>query len=182
MSIVLLSMFVSLDGFVNNPQGKVGPLYPDPAAFGDTAYMRESIQKTGAVVMGRRTFDMGDPADYVGQYEYQVPIFVVTHHPPEVATPQDEHLTFTFVTGGIEDAVTRARAAAGNREVLIIGASAGQQALNAGVVDELELGLSPMLFGGGTPLLAHLERPPRLEQIRVTDLAGVTILRYRVLR
>ena len=55
--------------------------------------------------MGRRTFEMGDPDSYVGNYEFQVPIFVLTHHPPSVAPKQDEHLTFTFVTDGVESAV-----------------------------------------------------------------------------
>lgn len=182
MGRVLLSMFVSLDGSVNDPQGRVGPLYPEPAALAQTAFMQDSIRGTGAVVMGRRTFEMGYPDDYVGQYEYQVPIFVVTHHPPELAPKQDERLTFAFVTGGIEDAVARAKVAAGDREVLIVGgADTAQQALNAGVVDELEIGVAPVLFGGGTPLFSNLLRPLRLEQTQVTDLLGTTVLRYRLL-
>lgn len=59
------------------------------------------ISETGAVLMGRRTFEFGDPNRYVGNYEFQVPIFVVTHHRPAVAPKQDERLTFTFVTDGL---------------------------------------------------------------------------------
>lgn len=183
MGTVHLSMFISLDGFVNDSQGRVGPLYPDPALLAQTAFMQDSIRRTGAVVMGRRAFEMGNADDYVGQYEYQVPIFVLTHHPPEVAPKQDERLTFTFVTGGIEDAVARALAAAGDREVLIIGgAETAQQALKAGVVDELEIGVAPVLFGDGTPLFANLLHSVRLEQTKVAELSGTTVLRYRVIR
>ncbi|WP_420593763.1 dihydrofolate reductase family protein [Deinococcus sp.] len=182
MGTVLLSMFVSLDGFVNDPRGRVGPLYPDPAVLSQTAFMQDSIRNTGAVVMGRRAFDMGDPDDYLGQYEYQVPILVLTHHPPAVPPKQGEQLTFTFV-GGIEDAVTQAQAAAGSREVLIIGgADTAQQALNAGVVDELEVGVAPVLLGGGTPLFGMLLHPVSLERTTVNDVLGTTILRYRVIR
>lgn len=132
MDSVLLSMFVSLDGFVNDPQGRVGPLYPDPAALAQTAFM------------------------------------------------QDERLRFTFVTSSIEDAVAQAKLAAGDREVPILGgADTAQQALNAGVVDELEIGVAPVLFGGGTPLFVNLHSV-RLERTQVTELFGATILRYRI--
>jgi len=183
MGSVLLSMFTSLDGFVNDSQGRVGPLYPDPVSLAQTAFMQDSIRCTGAVVMGRRTFEMGDPDGYAGQYEYQVPIFVLTHHPPEVAPKQGGRLTFTFVTGGIEDAVARAQTAAVDREVLIIGgADTARQALNAGVVDELEIGVVPVLFGEGTTLFANLLHAVRLERTQVAELSGTTVLRYRVIR
>jgi dihydrofolate reductase len=61
---------------------------------------------------------MGDPDSFVGTYEFQVPIFVVTHHPPIVAPKQDEHLTFTFVTDGVESAVAQAKTAAGRAGLL----------------------------------------------------------------
>jgi dihydrofolate reductase len=70
--------------------------------------MKDAIEQTGAVLMGRKTFEMGDADSYVGNYEFQVPIFVLTHRPPSVAPKQDEHLTFTFVTGGVESAVSQA--------------------------------------------------------------------------
>lgn len=182
MGTALLSMFMSLDGFVNDPQGRVGPLYPDPAAFDQTAFMQDSVRTTGSVVMGRRAFDMGKPDGYVGQYEYQVPIFVLTHHPPAVPPKQDERLTFTFVDS-IREAVTQAKVAAGDRDVLIIGgADTAQQALNAGVVDELEVGVAPVLLGGGTPLFGTLLQSVRLKRLSMTDLSGTAILRYRIVR
>ncbi len=81
---------MSLDGFVADPQGNSARLYPDLGDLGGTDYMNDAIAQTGAVIMGRRTFEMTDPDSYVGNYEFQVPIFVVTHHPPATA-PQASH-------------------------------------------------------------------------------------------
>ena len=108
MAKVVAGMTMSLDGFVADRKGSVARLYPDFEAMHDTTTMKEAIEKTGAVVMGRRTFEMGKPDSYVGTYEFQVPIFVVTHEPPAVAPKQDERLTFTFVTDGVESAIRQA--------------------------------------------------------------------------
>src|SRR5688500_9158679 len=98
MAQVIVGMTTSLDGFVADRNGRVGRLYPDLEALRGTPYMNAAIERTGAVLMGRRTFEMGDPDSYVGDYEFQVPIFVVTHEPPRVAPKQDDRLSFTFVT------------------------------------------------------------------------------------
>jgi dihydrofolate reductase len=85
-------MTISLDGFVADEGGGVDRLYPDLSALRGTAYMNAAIDETGAVLMGKRTFEMAeDPDSYVGNYEFQVPIFVLTHHAPRVAPKQDEH-------------------------------------------------------------------------------------------
>jgi dihydrofolate reductase len=117
---VIVGMTISLDRFVADQNGNAGRLYPDLAALRYTTYMKDAIEQTGAVFMGRRTFETGDPDSYVGNYEFQVPIFVLTHHPPSVAPKQDEHLTFTFVTGGVESAVSQARAAARDKSFMLI--------------------------------------------------------------
>ena len=75
---VIVGMTISLDGFVADQNGNAGRLYPDLAALRYTAYMKDAIEQTGAVLMGRRTFEMADPESYVGDYEFQVPIFVLT--------------------------------------------------------------------------------------------------------
>ena len=106
-------MTISPDGFVADQNGDVGRLDPDLAALRHTplhAGRYRADEQTGAVLMGRRAFEMADPDSYVGNYEFQVPIFVLTHHPPSVAPKQDEHLTFMFVTGGVETAVAQATA------------------------------------------------------------------------
>jgi len=104
-------MTISLDGFVADQNGNAGRLYPDLAALRHTSYMHDRIAQSGAVLMGRRTFEMADPDSYLGNYEFQVPIFVLTHHPPSVARKQDQHLTFAFVTDGLQSAVAQAKAA-----------------------------------------------------------------------
>src|SRR5688572_24279057 len=112
MSKVIVGSTLSLDGFFNDPSGSVSPLYPDFEAMVNSAPLQESIRDTGAVLMGRRTFAMAaDPDSYAGTYEYQVPIFVLTHTPPERQPKESPPLTFTFVTTGVASAVAQAKAA-----------------------------------------------------------------------
>ena len=185
MGKVVLGMTVSLDGFVNDKNGSVSRLYSDFAELQNSEAMRASIKNTGAVVMGRRAYAMGDPDAYLDTYEYQVPIFVLTHNVPEKLPKQNGRLTVTFVTDGIESAVAQAKAAAGDKDVTVIGgASTFRQCLKAGVVDELELDLMPVILGGGLRLFEHLEdmEPTELEKVKVAESSGRTQLRFRVVK
>ena len=121
MAKVIVGMTTSVDGFIADESGRSGRLYPDLAALRGTAYMNAMIEETGAVLMGKRAFEMGHPDSYVGNYEFQVPIFVLTHHPPRVSPKQNERLTFTFVTDGLESAVAQATAVAGQKAVQVVG-------------------------------------------------------------
>jgi len=184
MARVIVGMTTSVDGFVADESGSVTSLYPDLVALRDTAYMDEAIEETGAVLMGRRTFEMGDPDSYVGDYEFQVPIFVVTHEPPRVAPKQDEHLTFIFVTDGVERAVAQATAAASDKEVQVVGGPGlVRQLFLAGLVDELHVDVMPVLLGSG---LRFLEDPRlaqiRIEKVDVREVGARTSLRFRVVR
>lgn len=184
MARVIAGMATSLDGFVADRSGSAERLYPDLGDLRDTAYMHAIIEETGAVLMGKRAFEMADPDAYVGDYEFQVPIFVLTHHPPQVPPKQDEHLTFTFVTDGVQSAVTQATAAAGDKAVQVIGgASVVRQLLGAGLVDELRLDVMPVLLGGGLRLFedAGLERV-QLEKLGVQEVGARTSLSFRVKR
>jgi dihydrofolate reductase len=139
----------------------------------------ELIETTGAVVMGRRAYDMAE-GDFTG-YEYQVPVFVLTHDVPEMAA---RGLTFTFITDGIESAIEQAKAAAGEKNVTVIGgANTAQQCIRAGVLDEIQIRLMPVLFGEGLRLFEHLgtERI-ELEQTRVREFPTRTDIRFRVVR
>src|SRR5207253_8814082 len=99
---------MSLYGFINDHDCSVRRLYPDLEALQRTEMIQEEIQTTGVVVMGRRAYDMAE-GDFTG-YEFQVPIFVLTHHVPEkVAKGENERLTFTFVTDGIESAIAKSK-------------------------------------------------------------------------
>ncbi|MDQ2653242.1 MAG: dihydrofolate reductase family protein [Chloroflexota bacterium] len=153
MGRVIAGMTMSLDGFVADIDGDVSQLYPDFAEFAASPSMAATIAATGAVVMGRRTFEMADPDAYVGQYEFQVPIFVVTTRPSARQPMQDAHLTFTFVAEGVAAAIAQARDAAGERDVQIVGGpNVIKQALQAGLVDDLHVDVMPVLLGGGLQL------------------------------
>src|SRR6266498_269359 len=183
MGKVVLGMTMSLDGFINDRNGSVGALYPDLAALRDTEPLRESIQNTGAVVMGRHSFAMSENPDwFAGNYEYQVPIFVLTHQPPKKHPKETNDLTFTFVTDGIESAIAQAKEAAGDKEVNIIGAaSTAQQCLQAGLADELHVDIMPVFLGDGLrPFDGIAEGQVQLERIKVMELpGGRTHLRFR---
>jgi dihydrofolate reductase len=158
----------------------------------DGEVVAEALQATGAFLMGRKMFSGGagpwedDPnADgwWGDDPPFRVPVFVLTHHPRESETKQGG-TSFVFVTDGIESALEQAQAAAGDKDVYIGGgASIVQQYLQAGLLDELQIHVAPMLLGGGTRLLEDLGAdPPQLEATRVIDSPHVTHLRYRVVR
>ena len=179
---VIVGMTISLDGFVADQKGSAGRLYSDLRALRHTAYMQDAIEQTGAVLMGRRTFEMANPDSYVGSYEFQVPIFVLTHHPPNAAPKQDGHLTFTFVTDGIESAVAQAKAAARDKAVQVVGgASTAQQLLAARLVDELHVDIMPVFLGSGLRPFDSLSlESTRLEKISAQEVGERTSLRFRV--
>jgi dihydrofolate reductase len=186
MGKVVVGMTMSLDGFINDRNGSVEALYPDLATLRDIDPLKESIQNTGAVVMGRNSFAMSeDPDWFAGNYEYQVPIFVLTHQVPGKMPKQTDDLTFTFVTDGIESAIAQAKIAAGDKEVNIIGApSTAQQCLQAGLADELHVDIMPVFLGGGLRAFDEINKNrTHLERIKVMELpGGRTHLRFRIIK
>jgi dihydrofolate reductase len=181
MAKVVIGLTVSLDGFVEDRAGSVARLYPDLADLRDTAYMQDLIEETGAVLMGRRAFEMGDPDSYVGTYEFQVPIFVLTHNPPPVLPKQDEHLTFTFVTDGVESAVSQATVSAGDKAVQVIGGvDVTRQLLEAGLADELRVDVMPVLLGSGRRLFEDGLEHVQLEKLGVQEVGPRTSLTFRI--
>jgi dihydrofolate reductase len=145
MGQVHAGMVMSLDGFVQSRDGKtmLNPAFDELIA---SDLMQEIIATTGAVVMGRTTYDMSS-GDYT-DYEFQVPLFIVTHRAPETkAKGENDKLSINFVTDGVKSAIEKARAAAGDKNVVIVGgANLIQQCLNAGLVDELQIDLMPVLL------------------------------------
>ena len=182
MGNVIVGAAMSLDGFINDREGNVGRLYPDLGELRETDLLQEAMEKTGAVLMGRRTYDMGR-GDYTG-YEYQVPIFVVTHTPPaQPPKGQNENLCFAFVTDGIESAVRKARTAAGDKNVMVVGgANFVQQLLKAGLVDEIQVGLLPVFLGEGLRFFEHLGENIKLEKVKVIETGARTDLVFRVVK
>ena len=148
--------------------------------------LRESIRTTGSVVMAWKEFAMAeDPDWFAGNYEYQVPIFVFTDKAPKKHPKETDKLSFTFVTDGIENAIRQAKAAAGNKNVTIIGSiSTTQQCLKAGLADELHIDIIPVFLKGGfRPFEDIGNRSIKVERIKVVELpAGRTHLRFRVIK
>src|SRR5919108_2155036 len=213
MSNVRVHISTSLDGYVagpnqsmENPLGEGGEDLPDwvirlkawrepPGMEGgeenvSTAVVEEEFANVGAEIMGRGKFgppERGPWGDdpwrgWWGENPpFHKPVFVLTHHEREPLTLSDT--TFTFVTGGIESALERAREAAGDRDVFIGGgANTINQYLAAGLVDELELHVAPIILGGGARLFAGVGPDLKLEQLRVVEAPGVTHVKYRVVK
>ena len=158
----------------------------------DDAVYRESVDSTGAVLMGRKMFSGGagpwaDDPNAMGWWgdepPFGVPVFVLTHHARDPVEMKGG-TTFTFVTEGVEAALAQARAAAGDQNVAIAGgANVAQQCLRTGKVDEVQIHLAPLLLGDGVRLFDGLgSDPPVLEVTRVISSPLVTHIRYRVVR
>ena len=155
----------------------------------DDEIVAESIERIGAHVMGRRMFDNDDgpwgdePFEgYWGENPpFHGPVFVLTHHARE-PLKMDGGTTFHFVTDGTEAALERAEAAAGDRDVRISGgADVVRQYIEAGLVNEIQLQLVPVLLGDGIRIFEHLaDGPIELERTRVVESPDVTHLRFRV--
>jgi dihydrofolate reductase len=162
------------------------------ATTADSEVLEESVNAQGAVIMGRRMFSGGagpweDDPNSDGWWgddpPFHVPVFVLTHHARETVTKQGG-TSFTFVTDGIEAALEEARSAAGDKDVALVGgASVAQQYLKAGLLDELQIHVAPLLLGGGVRLFDELgTEPAQLEVTRVIESPAVTHLRYRVVK
>lgn len=151
------------------PGGETGPV---------NDFMKETSERIGANIMGKRMFDQGEVA-WPEEAPFHTPVFVLTHAKRDPWV-RPGGTTFHFVNDGPERALALARAAAGGKDVRIAGgADVIQQYLNLGVVDELEIALAPVLFGGGRRLFENLRDPgPRFRIDRVIDGPAATHLRY----
>ena len=145
--------------------------------------MKDLIADTGAVLMGRHTFEMADPDTLADNYEFQVPIFIVTHRPPAHQPKENGRISFTFVTDGVEPAVRMAKAAAKDRNVTVVGgADLARQLFAANLVDELHVDVMPVLLGSGLRFWGAGQEHLHLETIDVSRAGERTTLRYRVVR
>jgi dihydrofolate reductase len=199
---VIAAVAVSLDGFIAGPDdgpgqalgldgdrlftwfynGDIpGRFYPwMKMSAASAAAFDGFIARIGAVISGRRTYDVTN--GFYGEGELPgAPLFVVTHHVPDQVPPADP--PYAFVTDGIASAVQQALAVAAGRDVRLMGASIVQQCLRSGLLDELTIELVPTLLGRGIRLLDGLEPGAAdMEIARVVDAPGVTHLTYQILR
>ena len=172
---VVVNRAMSLDGFIAGPGHAMdwiaGALAPDK--------IRDQAAATGAMLVGRRTAEVGDrmEAEKPGSVDYPFsgPVFVLTHRPPEPPDPE-----VTFLTGDIGEAVATAHSAAGGKNLEILGADVASQCLRRGLVDEIFVYVLPVLLGDGVrfspPGLPRID----LEPVSSTPSGAVTILRFRV--
>ncbi|MCA1569958.1 MAG: dihydrofolate reductase family protein [Chloroflexi bacterium] len=187
MGFVAIDMSMSLDGYIAAPDDIPGQGLGEDGmrlhnwGFDDPSVMErvfgDLIEDTGAVIMGRRTYDNSIPEWGGGGPLGDVPCFVVTHDPPSNAAP-----IFTFVTDGIESALAKASEVAGKKRIGVMGASVPQQFLAAGLVDEIRIHLVDVLLGGGRRMFETLPQRVDLKQTGVSEDGGVAHLVYRVVR
>jgi dihydrofolate reductase len=190
MAAVEVEISMSVDGFITGPD-----IEKDPAGLGQGgeilhAWFRQDpdgprllddalFATSGAVITSRKIYD--GMAGWGEDGFYRMPVFVLTHRPHGVVVRGET--TFTFITEGIEAAITQARAVAGGKKVHIMGgASVIQQALRAGLADSLHLHVAPVILGAGTRLFGNLTGPIQLERTEVVESQFATHLRYRVVK
>jgi dihydrofolate reductase len=165
------------DGFIRLHEWGLTPDGKSHRADGIAGRLNDEIYATGAVVAGRRT---AEQVDHWGGDHHGVPVFVPSHRPPGPSVAN--YPLVTYVTDGIVSAMARAKAAAGDRNVMVHGAYTAQRALEAGVLDELQIHQVPVLLGAGRRLFEALPDRVELEIIRVIDTQEATHIRYRVRR
>ena len=206
MSKVTVELSMSLDGFIAGPNdgpdnglGDGGDRLFKWYSSGDTdfplpgtdmvfkisrasaEFLQEAWTNIGASVVGRRTFDIargwgGNPPGGAGAAH-----FVVTHTVPQEWVKEGS--PFKFVTDGVESAIEKAKQVAGDKNVDLMGANIVQQCIKAGLLDEIQIDLAPVLLGGGVSLFDYLGTGPiELERVRVVEGLDVTHLRFRVIK
>lgn len=198
MGTVGAGFSMSLDGYIAGPNDDMERLFAWYFS-GDTAMtvtigeeemelkvssegaemMEGASHGVGAIVSGRRMFDVAGA--WGGKHPMDVPVFVVTHSIPEEWNRPG--LPFTFVTDGVESAIAQAKQVAGEKSVGVGGANITQQCINAGLLDEIQIDMVPVLLGGGIRLFDHLAGVPiELQSTDVSPDSGVTHLRYRIVK
>lgn len=188
MASVIVEMTLSLDGFIAGPQvnkehamgiggDRLHQWIFGGKSKGDEAALEETKQMTGAVIIGKTMFDVG--LQYWNDTPYPVPTFVLTHAPLEKLSMKSS--SFTFVTTGIDNALFQAKAASGNKNVLVMGgANVAQQYIRSRLFDELWIHIAPVLLGEGIRLFEHIGTDHiELERISLVGTQSMTHMKFR---
>jgi len=181
-SNVVVNRAMSLDGFIAGPGDAQDWIFD--FIGNDAPWQKEAAAATGAMLIGRRTVEVGDRMEANNDrgtesrgegYPFYGPIFVLTHRPPEPPDPD-----VTYLTGDIREAVATALDAAGGKNLQILGADVAGQCLQRGLVDEIFVYLLPVLLGDGIRFSPPGHGRIDLEPVSTTQAGAVTILRFRV--
>jgi len=198
MGKIAAGFSMSLDGFIAGPDDDVQRLFAWmfsgdtdlKVSIGDeeldlkvssqsAEQFEERTQAAGAIVSGRRMFDVAGA--WGGKHPMDVPVVVVTHKVPQEWVYEGS--SFTFVTDGVESAIEKARVIAGGKNIGVGGADITRQCLKLGLLDEIQIDLVPVLLGRGVRLFEYLGiEPIELERTRVIEAPGVTHLSFRVVK
>jgi dihydrofolate reductase len=175
MAKTLLYIATSLDGYVAGPNDEVEWLNRyNNVDFG----LKEFLSRVGAIIMGRRSYDIGVEQKWFSQFNYGVPIFVVSHDQP-VSINKDAE--FIFVTEGIEAAHRQAKSKTGDKNVWILGrANIAQRYLKLGLIDEISIGITPTLLGSGKRLFDNIGKYTELTLIKTKQYEDLVELNYRI--
>jgi dihydrofolate reductase len=188
MTKLIADMSMSLDGKIATPDDDITPLAqwffggdtavgPFRVSGASAKLLSEAMESVGALIGGRRYFDLAD--GWGGAHPMGVPVYILTHEPP-ADWPSDS--TIHFVTDGLERAVAQATEAAGGKTIGVATPSVVRQCLDAGLLDELQINLVPIVLGEGLSYFEGIERHVALEGPEVIEGTGVTHLRYRIAR
>jgi dihydrofolate reductase len=179
--LLLWHTMMSLDGFIAGPNDDMSWVFEVDGGSGET--VEGVLSSTGALLVGRRTQDVEDrlqPGFYGGAF--RGPFFVLRHDPPP-DPPVVKGVTGRFLDVGIEEAVTIAKEAAGDGDVVILGANIARQCLEKGLLDELIVHVAPVLVGDGVRLFERAGgEPVKLDPISSVDEGEMTVLRYSTRR
>jgi len=171
---------MSLDGFIAGPDDSMDWVFRYGTA---TSLAEETMEGIGAIVAGRRWYDLAverwDGVDGIYGGNYEGKVFVLTHRPP----PSAVNPRISFTSGGVQEAVSTAQDAAGEKDVGIFGASLSRQCLRAGLLDEIVIHLAPVLLGDGVRLFGgEGDRRIELDRVSVGEAERLTDLRFRVVK
>ncbi|WP_067686563.1 dihydrofolate reductase family protein [Nocardia jejuensis] len=197
MSTVIAGATMSVDGFIAGPEetgfehlfawyegGDIPfetthPEIPFRMTAEDTAHVRAMLDDAGVFIVGRRLFDLTN--GWGGIHPWDKPVVVVTHRVPQEWIAAHPDAPFTFVTGGVKEAVAVGHEIAGERSVVVNGGTMARQCLEAGLLDELHVDIAPVLLGAGVPLLGPFTGGPiLLDDPEITPGHRVTHLRFRI--
>jgi dihydrofolate reductase len=186
---LIADMSMSLDGRIARSDDDISPLVrwffdgdtevapgaPFKSSEKSAKLLRDALGSIGAIIGGRRYFNLAD--GWGGRHPTGLPVYILTHEPP-ADWPADS--TIRFVTDGLESAVAQASQAAGGKDIGIATPDVVRQCLDAGLLDELQVNLIPVVLGTGVPYFDGIAREVELEGPEVIEGEGVTHLRYRV--